>query len=465
MSNKFIIKNGAVIENAETGAVVFDVQGMSGQVFSITDDLTNNILNITNIIGIPILVVDADGKVTTNSSGAGSTVFNVQGIEDQLFSVTDDLSDKILTVSDILGIPIINVNADRSVEIDGSLSISGVLNANASSATYASTVTLTADNSTNATNYPLFVNAATGNLSPRTDTDFTYNPSTGLLSANSLSINTGGYFGNQLEIEIPGGTSPFLVNSSTVNTNLNADLLDGKHIGSSGVSYIPYVDSLAKFKLANNDAAYPSEISFSGYWNDATSSAGNIIWSKIVSRDSQGVSLAEIVCDRHTNLSNVKGSLAFYTGGRIGSGRGGNSPALYLKPDNSAQLNNTAINGTLEVTGSLTCTNGSIRNGITNSSTYGSVTTQLLNGGYTKLPSGIIMQYGRYGVGSVTGEGRFRFPIDFPTDVVSVNITLDNNDYGISYPVSIVSFATTHVSVDLTSNLTYKYFHITAFGY
>jgi hypothetical protein len=58
---------------------------------------------------------------------------------------------------------------------------------NAASATVASTVTLTADNSTNATNYPLFANAATGNLSPRTDTGLTYNPSTGVLTSTTFS--------------------------------------------------------------------------------------------------------------------------------------------------------------------------------------------------------------------------------------------------------------------------------------
>jgi hypothetical protein len=58
---------------------------------------------------------------------------------------------------------------------------------NAGSATYASAVTLTADNSTNATNYPLFANAATGNLSPRTDTGLTYNPSTGVLTSTTFS--------------------------------------------------------------------------------------------------------------------------------------------------------------------------------------------------------------------------------------------------------------------------------------
>jgi len=64
--------------------------------------------------------------------------------------------------------------------------ITATLTGNASSASYASAVTLTADNSTAATRYPLFASAATGNLSPRTDTGFTYNPSTGALTTTTF---------------------------------------------------------------------------------------------------------------------------------------------------------------------------------------------------------------------------------------------------------------------------------------
>ena len=96
---------------------------------------------------------------------------------------------------------------------------------NASSATYASTVTLTADNTTNATNYPLFVNAATGNLSPRTDTAFTFNPSSGLLTTTSVSAST-------LVSTVASGTAPLTVASTTLVSNLNADMLDGYHASS-----------------------------------------------------------------------------------------------------------------------------------------------------------------------------------------------------------------------------------------
>ena len=89
----------------------------------------------------------------------------------------------------------------------------GALIGNADSATYASAVTLTADNSTNATNYPLFVNAATGNLSPRTDTGFSYNPSTNTLTAGTFSgsLAVGNITG------LGSGVSTFLATPSSAN--------------------------------------------------------------------------------------------------------------------------------------------------------------------------------------------------------------------------------------------------------
>jgi hypothetical protein len=45
---------------------------------------------------------------------------------------------------------------------------------------------ITQDNSTNATNYVIFNNASSGNLTPRTDTDFYYNPATGVLAVSAI---------------------------------------------------------------------------------------------------------------------------------------------------------------------------------------------------------------------------------------------------------------------------------------
>lgn len=113
---------------------------------------------------------------------------------------------------------------------------------NAASATYASAVTITADNSTNATNYVLFVNTATGNLSPRTDTAFSYNPSTNVLTAGSFAGN------------FSGGTI-----SGTTGTFSSDVTVSGSLRGNAGLELYhatPFID----FHYGNSTADYTSRI-------------------------------------------------------------------------------------------------------------------------------------------------------------------------------------------------------------
>jgi hypothetical protein len=85
---------------------------------------------------------NASGGITVNSSGlvgintssptsrlsvcsttACSTVVNVQGCAGQLFSVTDNLVGDIFSVSDISGIPILNVNSNGTVCVDSKIAV------------------------------------------------------------------------------------------------------------------------------------------------------------------------------------------------------------------------------------------------------------------------------------------------------------------------------------------------------
>jgi len=50
-------------------------------------------------------------------------------------------------------------------------------------------LTLTADNSTNASNYLIFSDSATGSFTPRTDINLYYNPSTDTLTAGVFAIS------------------------------------------------------------------------------------------------------------------------------------------------------------------------------------------------------------------------------------------------------------------------------------
>ena len=60
--------------------------------------------------------------------GSGGTILDVQGSAGQLFSVTDSLTGDLFAVSDISGIPILNVNSSGAVDIDGTLTVDGNLN-------------------------------------------------------------------------------------------------------------------------------------------------------------------------------------------------------------------------------------------------------------------------------------------------------------------------------------------------
>ena len=64
-----------------------------------------------------------------------------------------------------------------------------VTSGSASTATEATNVTVSANNSTDETVYPTFVDGATGTQGIETDTGLTYNPSTGLLTAVGLTLS------------------------------------------------------------------------------------------------------------------------------------------------------------------------------------------------------------------------------------------------------------------------------------
>ena len=88
---------------------------------------------------------------------------------------------------------------------------SGTLAGNASTATTATNVVVSANNSTDETIFPVFVDGATGTQGLETDTAFTYNPSTGMLTATGF---TGALTGNASTATTAGGLSSTLAVSS-----------------------------------------------------------------------------------------------------------------------------------------------------------------------------------------------------------------------------------------------------------
>lgn len=97
--------------------------------FKVREHSTSNYetaLTLRSDQSVGIGTTDPTARLTVE--GSGSTVFDVQGSQGQLFSITDDLTGDLFSVSDISGIPILNVNASGDSYFDGNLDISGSLN-------------------------------------------------------------------------------------------------------------------------------------------------------------------------------------------------------------------------------------------------------------------------------------------------------------------------------------------------
>ena len=136
-------------------ATIFDVNGPSGQLFSVVDGLSGSLFSVNTISGIPVMEVFSDntirmgqynnppvvisgstatisGSLNVNSgnlnintgslsifrSGSASpsdALFDVEGAQGQLFSVIDTFSGSLMSVNDISGFPILDVRSDDTI--------------------------------------------------------------------------------------------------------------------------------------------------------------------------------------------------------------------------------------------------------------------------------------------------------------------------------------------------------------
>jgi hypothetical protein len=78
MANEFKVKKGLIVNGS--GGTVVDIQGQSGQLFSVTDSLTGVLMSVNDISGLPILEVSSDDTVRIGTFAAeglivsGSTI-------------------------------------------------------------------------------------------------------------------------------------------------------------------------------------------------------------------------------------------------------------------------------------------------------------------------------------------------------------------------------------------------------
>jgi hypothetical protein len=65
MANEFKVKKGLIVDGTNT---VLDIKGTLGQLFSVTDSLTGDLFSVSDISGIPILNVNSSGLVTLDGN-------------------------------------------------------------------------------------------------------------------------------------------------------------------------------------------------------------------------------------------------------------------------------------------------------------------------------------------------------------------------------------------------------------
>jgi hypothetical protein len=72
MANEFKVKKGLIVTGS--GGTIFDIQGSQGQLFSVTDSLVGELFSVNDISGIPILTVSSDDSVLMGTYGAEAVI-------------------------------------------------------------------------------------------------------------------------------------------------------------------------------------------------------------------------------------------------------------------------------------------------------------------------------------------------------------------------------------------------------
>ena len=133
--------------------------------------------------------------------------------------------------------PAYGLDVTGTARVTGVITASGGVTGTASVATEATNVTASANNSTDETVYPTFVDGATGTQGIETDTGLTYNPSTGVLTSTGftgavIGNVTGNASGTALTVTQPAQTAITSVGTLTgLTIEGTVDMVDGTGAG------------------------------------------------------------------------------------------------------------------------------------------------------------------------------------------------------------------------------------------
>jgi hypothetical protein len=227
-SDAFKISDGTALGTNDR--MVINTAGAMTVAGGITTNITGNASGSSGSCTGNAATATVGTSVTASANNAtDETVYptfvdgatGTQGIETDT-GLTYNPSSGILTSTNFTGA--LTGNASGS---------SGSTTGNAATATVGTSVTVTANNATDETVYPTFVDGATGTQGIETDTGFTYNPSSGLLTAAAFAGPiTGAVTGNADSATV--GTSVTVTANNATDETVYPAFVDGA-TGTQGI--------------------------------------------------------------------------------------------------------------------------------------------------------------------------------------------------------------------------------------
>jgi cytoskeletal protein CcmA (bactofilin family) len=180
-------------------------------------------------------VIGTLNQDTTGNAATATALETARTIHGVSFDGTANI-DLSEVIQDTVG-AMVSSNTESGITVayedsDGTLDFTvGTLNQDTTgTAALATQVTISANNSTDETIFPVFVDGATGSQGLETDTGFTYNPSTGLLTATGFSGNLTGTLQTAAQTNITSvGTLSTLTVSGDVTVDTNTLKVDSSN--------------------------------------------------------------------------------------------------------------------------------------------------------------------------------------------------------------------------------------------
>ena len=235
---------GDVTGNADTATALANARTIGGVSFDGTAAINLPGVNTAGNQSTSGLAATATILATARTIGGvsfnGSAAINLPGVNEAGNQNTSGNAATATILATARNIGGVSFNGSAAIDLPG---VNSAGNQNTSgTAAIATTVTLVATNATNATHFPVFSDTATGNENPRTDTGFTYNPSSGTLTSSEFAGNVTGTLDGIL-----GGATPAAATATTIVANTSVQATTMKFPDSDASHFISLVKPHSPF--------------------------------------------------------------------------------------------------------------------------------------------------------------------------------------------------------------------------